>query len=173
MEQIADYLHITKKTLYNNFENKEDMITTVVDHFFFGLERKILDSVETSENAIDSLIKIVEIIRSEIDNLGRALIDDISSESINMFEHSNRSSFYFNVIKDNLVRGIEEGFYRTDIDIEYCTIFYTSAIELFYKKGHTQRFIKNSSKYHSELVRHHLYSIVRSDKLDILESYLK
>ncbi len=173
MEQIADYLHITKKTLYNNFENKEDMITTVVDHFFFGLERKILDSVETSENAIDSLIKIVEIIRSEIDNLGRALIDDISRESIDMFEHSNRSSFYFKVIKDNLVRGIEEGFYRTDIDIEYCTIFYTSAIELFYKKGHTQRFIKNSSKYHSELVRHHLYSIVRSDKLDILESYLK
>lgn len=174
MEQIADELHITKKTLYNNFENKEDMITTVVDHFFFDLERKILTSVEESENAIDSLIKIVEIIRFEIDKLGPSLIDDISKESINMFDHSNnRSSFYSKVIKENLSRGISEGLYRHNVDPEYSTIFYTSAIEFFYKKGHTQRFIRNSSKYHSELVKHHLYSIIRADKIDILESYLK
>jgi len=173
MEQIADELHITKKTLYNNFENKEDMITTVVDHFFFDLERKILTSVEESENAIDSLIKIVEIIRFEIDKLGPSLIDDISKESINMFDHSNRSSFYSKVIKENLLRGISEGLYRHNVDPEYSTIFYTSAIELFYKKGHTQRFIRNSSKYHSELVKYHLYSIIRADKIDILESYLK
>ena len=38
MEEIADDLHITKKTLYNNFESKEEMISTVVEHFFFALE---------------------------------------------------------------------------------------------------------------------------------------
>lgn len=172
MERIADELHITKKTLYNNFESKEDMIYTVVNHFFFSLERKILGSLEDSANAIDSLIRLVDIIRSEIDKLGSTLLEDISKENIVMFLHSNRSSFYSRVIRENLQRGIEENLYRSNINIEYCTLFYTSAIELFYSNENTTSYIKSSAKFHSELVKHHLYSIVRSDKRDILESYL-
>lgn len=172
MEQIADELHITKKTLYNNFESKEEMISTVVEHFFFNLGNKIIESVGKSKNAIDSLLRLVEIIRYEIDQLGGLLLDDISRENIDMFIHSSRSSFYSKVIRENLIRGIEENLYRKDINIEYTTLFYTSAIELFYKRGNTQKYVKFSGKFHSELVKHHLYSIVRSDKRDILESYL-
>ena len=165
MENIADELHITKKTLYNNFESKEEMISTVVEHFFFGLETKIIDSINNSSNAIESLIRLAEILHSEIDMLGPRLLEDASNEHLDMFMHTSRSSFYFKVIKENLIRG-------KDIDVELCTLFYTSAIELFYKKGNIQKYIKNSSKFHAELVKHHLYSVVKPECINLLESYL-
>lgn len=172
MENIAEELHITKKTLYNNFESKEEMISTVVEHFFFGLEDKIIESIDNSSNAIESLIRLADILHSEIDRLGPRLLEDAANENLDMFVHSSRSSFYFKVIKDNLLRGIDENLYRKDIDVELCTLFYTSAIELFYKKGNIQKYIKNSGKFHWELVKHHLYSVVKPECINLLESYL-
>ncbi len=172
MEQIADELHVTKKTLYNNFSSKEEMLLTVVDHFFFALENKIFESTKNSKNAIEVMLVISDTIRSEIDKLGSVLFDDLSNENTDVFAHSNRSSFYSKVIMENLHRGIEENLYRKNIDIEYTTLFYTSAIELFYKNGNSYRHIKNSGVFHSELVKNHLYSVVNTDCRKILESYL-
>ncbi len=172
MEQIADELHITKKTLYNNFASKEEMLLTVVDHFFFTLENKILESTKNSNNAIEAMLVISGTISSEIDKLGSILLDDLSNENMDVFAHSNRSSFYSKVIMENLERGIGENLYRKNIDKEYATLFYTSAIELFYKKGNSYRHIKNSGVFHSELVKNHLYSVVNTDCRMILESYL-
>ena len=41
MEQIAVSLGLTKKTLYNNFTSKENLINSVLDYFFKNLENKI------------------------------------------------------------------------------------------------------------------------------------
>lgn len=172
MEQIADELQITKKTLYNNFESKEEMVCTVVDYFFCTLEVKMLENLAAGNNAIQNMISVSDTIRNEIDKLGAVLLNDLTGDNISLFAHSNRSSFYSKVIRDNLHKGIEENLYRKDIDIEYVTLFYTSAIELFYKNSKSNNYIKNSAKFHSELVKHHLYSIVDTDCREILESYL-
>lgn len=172
MEQIADELHVTKKTLYNNFASKEEMLLTVVDHFFYGLECKMHDSVKNSRNAIEAMLLVNATIRSEIEKLGTLLLEDLSSENVDMFAHTNRSSFYSRVIMENLKKGMAEGLYRKDLNMEYVTLFYTSAIELFYKGGSSYRHIKNSCVFHSELVKHHLYSVVTTEGREILESYL-
>lgn len=172
MEEIADDLHITKKTLYNNFESKEEMISTVVEHFFFALEEKIIASINKSSNAIESLIGLVDILHSEIDRLGPRMLDDASNEHLDMFVHTNRSSFYFRVIKENIIKGIEENLYREDLNVELCTLFYTSAVEFFYKKGNIKKYLKNSREFHTELVKHHLYSVVKPECINLLESYL-
>ena len=172
MEQIAEELQITKKTLYNNFESKEEMVRTVVDYFFCTLEVKMLENLAAGNNAIQNMISVSDTIRNEIDKLGAVLLNDLTGDNISLFAHSNRSSFYSKVIRDNLHKGIEENLYRKDIDIEYVTLFYTSAIELFYKNSKSNNYIKNSAKFHSELVKHHLYSIVDTDCREILESYL-
>ena len=172
MEQIAEELSITKKTLYNNFSSKEEMLHTVVDHFFFDLESKILELVNNSRNAIEAMIRINATIGKEIDELGSVLLNDLSDEDLDVFAHSNRSSFYSKVIRENLQKGMEEKLYRKNLNIEYTTLFYTSAIELFYKKGHLYKHVKSSGVFHSELIKHHLYSIVNDEGRNILESYL-
>ncbi len=172
MEQIAEELRITKKTLYNNFASKEEMVRTVVDYFFYSLEKKMFESLMNSTNAIESMISISNTIRCEIDKLGVLLLNDLTGDNIDLFAHSNRSSFYSKVIRENLQKGMAENLYRKNIDVEYVTLFYTSAIELFYKKSKSNTYIKNSATFHSELVKHHLYSIVDKECTDILESYL-
>jgi AcrR family transcriptional regulator len=144
MEQIAEELRITKKTLYNNFASKEEMVRTVVDYFFYSLEKKMFESLMNSANAIESMISISNTIRCEIDKLGVLLLNDLTGDNIDLFAHSNRSSFYSKVIRENLQKGMAENLYRKNIDVEYVTLFYTSAIELFYKKSKSNTYIKSA-----------------------------
>ncbi len=172
MEQIADDLHVTKKTLYNNFENKDDMLKTVVEHFFHGLDAKVMTAVEQSKNAIEALFIISSVIRNEIDSLGDVLLSDVVKENVDLFVHSNRTSFYSKVIRENLQRGIDEKLYRSDIDIDNITLFYTSIIETFYKKDNAPKLFRRSSTFYPELIKYHLNSIVRTECRVLLESYL-
>ena len=118
------------------------------------------------------MIGLVDILHSEIDRLGPRLLDDASNEHLDMFVHTSRSSFYFRVIKENIIKGIEENLYREDLNVELCTLFYTSAVEFFYKKGNIKKYLKNSREFHTELVKHHLYSVVKPECINLLESYL-
>lgn len=175
MEQIASELGLTKKTLYNNYSSKQELIGTVLNHFYSGLDKKIQSSTSASGNAIEAFCRISTAISEEISKLGTLLLKDISiyQSCPAIFSFTDRMNFYSQLIRQNLARGIEEGLYRENISIDFSTLFYTSAIELFYRWEGSFRFFSSTTEYHDELVKHHLYSVVNQKGLEILESYLK
>ena len=169
MEQIAQHLGITKKTLYNNFSSKQELIGTVVNYFYSELDNKIQISIQRSENAIDSFFVVSKTIAEEISKLGTLLLKDISlyQSCPDIFSFTDRMNFYSQLVRNNLKRGVEENLYR-----DYTTLFYTSAIDLFYRWDGSFRFFENTAEYHLALVKHHLYSVVNSNGVEVLESYL-
>lgn len=59
MEDVAAAMKISKKTIYKDYGNKEDLIVLVVKAIFEGIEkklRKIMDSIE-----LDTLEKLIQI----------------------------------------------------------------------------------------------------------------
>ena len=173
MEEIAKGLNLTKKTLYNNFDSKEDLIKTVIDYFFSGIEKKIISSLDNSSNAIEALFKVSYDIQEEIETLGLGVINEMShyKSKIQILDHTNRMSFYSRIIRDNLERGIREGLYREDLDIEYTTLFYTCVIEKFYKWEGEYKYMGDSNQFHTQLVMHHLQSVVNTKGREVLNSY--
>ena len=174
MNEISAALGITKKTLYNNFTSKKEMIRTVTGYFYDCLEARIKSSLEDSKNAVGELFAISSVLRHEIDRLGAVLLRDISCylPEINMMNHTDRLSFYSMLIRENLTRGIRENVYREDINMEYTTLFYTSAIERFYKWDGSYKLVDDSVRFHSELVKYHLYSVVNKRGRELLEEYI-
>ena len=174
MEVIAQELGLTKKTLYNNFTCKAELINTVVQYFYDSLDAKIENVIEHSANAIESMFNVSTIVTKEIAELGPIFLKDISQYHgySGIFAFTDRVNFYSKFIVKNLQRGIDEGFFRTNINMEYATIFYNSAIELFYRWDNGFKYFPSTSNYHKELVKHHLYAVVNDKGKFILESYL-
>ena len=147
MEQIAHELGLTKKTLYNNFNSKPELIGTVLHYFYSKLEKEIYYASVKSENAIEALFKVSAV--------------------------TDRMNFYSRLIQENLKSGIEEGLYRETLNIEFSTLFYTSAIDLFYRwdNEHGFKYFEDTILFHKELVAHHLHSVVNERGLKLLEKY--
>lgn len=175
MEQVARELGLTKKTLYNNFNSKPELIGTVLTYFYNNLENLIEESTKDSENAIDAFFAVSVIIAEEIIKLGHLLLKDISlyKSILNISAFTDRRNFYSRLVRRNLRLGIEQGLYREDLNIDYTTLFYTSAIELFYKWDNDGfKYFEDTVCYHKELVKHHLHSVVNDCGLVILQKYL-
>lgn len=175
MDEIADNLGLTKKTLYNNFYSRENLIQTVMNHFFTKLEAAIRERISNGENPVESLYLAAEIIKTQVESLGQTLLRDMSlyKPGIQMFDHTHRLSFYSKLIKENLLRGIQGNYYRDDLNIDFVVLFYVSAVERFYKWDGKFLFLERASYFFKELVTYHLRSIVTPMGREVLESYLQ
>lgn len=161
MEQIAAELNLTKKTLYNNFANRDDLIRASAQHFFTILEDIIRKEIENSKDAISEMLTVSHLISKQMSGLGDLLLKDVSvyRHKMHLFNHKDRKSIYSSIIRANLERGLREGLYRESIDIDRVALFYTSSVDTFYYWDGEYKFICDYKEYFTKLVKYHLYSV--------------
>ena len=173
MDDIAFELGLTKKTLYNNFNSKEELIMTVAQQIFCDIEKQISKSLMMGKNAIEMLYNTSKMLNDTLLYIGPHLLSDASRylPDMKVLDHTNRMSFNSIMISENLRRGVSEGLYRDDLNEELVTLFFTSAIAKMYQWDGAYVYLKDPYLFHSELVCYHLRSIVNEKGRKILKKY--
>ena len=173
MDEIAFELGLTKKTLYNNFKGKEELIMTVAQRIFSEIELQIGKSLTTGKNAIEMLYNTSKMLNDTLLYIGPHLLSDASRylPDMKVLDHTNRMSFNSRMISENLKRGISEGLYREDLNEELVALFFTSAIAKMYQWDGAYVYLRDPYLFHSELVCYHLRSIVNEKGRKILKKY--
>jgi TetR/AcrR family transcriptional regulator, cholesterol catabolism regulator len=175
MDEIAFELKLTKKTLYNNFSSKEELMRTVMQFVIEDIEFKINLALSQGKNAIEALYHTSGMMNKTLEQIGPLLLNDSSKylPDLKVLDHTNRLSFYSRIIMENLERGISEGLYREDINKELATLFFTSAMAKIYSWNGSYIYLKDPYLFHSELVRYHLEAIVNDEGRKILRSFIQ
>ena len=126
IDEICSELRISKKTFYSHFPQKEDLVDAIISYE----KQKNRDRFEKNlknKNAIDSLIFIVRELKKSADCTPHALWYDIQKYYPRVFE--KHETIKHKAIKigfeQNIRQGIEEGYYRDDLDIELTSLFHT------------------------------------------------
>lgn len=175
MDDIASDLKLTKKTLYNNFNSKEELMRTVMQHVIEDIEFKINISLNQGKNAIEALYHSSGMMNKTLEEIGPLLLSDSSKllPDLKVLDHTNRMSFYSRIIKENLERGIAEDLYRSDLNKELTTLFFTSAMAKIYSWNGSYVFLRDPFLFHSELVRYHLEAIVNDRGREKLRFFIQ
>ena len=173
MDEIAHELDLTKKTLYNNFNSKEELMLTVAHRVFNEIEEQISISLKTGKNAIEMLYNTSKMLNDTLLYIGPLLLSDAVKylPDLKVLDHTNRVSFNSRMIMENLKRGISEGLYRSDLNRDMVTMFFTSAIAKLYQWNGSYVYLKDPYLFHSELICYHLNSIVNDKGRKILKKY--
>lgn len=175
MDDIANELNLTKKTLYNNFNSKEDLMRTTMKYVLEDIEFKINIALNQGKNAIEALYLTSSMMNKSLEEIGPLLLNDSSIylPDLKLLDHTNRMSFYSRIIFENLERGLSESLYREDINKELTTLFFTSAMAKIYSWNGSYIFLKDPYIFHSELVKYHLEAIVNDEGRAILRNFIK
>lgn len=130
MSDIAEKLGISKKTLYQEIDSKESLITTVILDFLSD-EKKYIDAViKHSDNAIDEISKMSKYIIEYLKKVQPSLMHELQKyypESYR-FVDKDHIKFVHQTILNNLKRGIEEGIYRSNMNLDIVTQFYINNV---------------------------------------------
>ncbi|MFN8237802.1 MAG: TetR/AcrR family transcriptional regulator [Chitinophagales bacterium] len=124
MDDLAKELGISKKTLYKKIENKADLVKFCVEYDLKCDEDAILSISERTENAIEELLLIAAHINTELQMFHPSMMRDLVKfypESWTLVEN-HRDCFAKSNISSNLKKGIKQGLYRKDINVDMVTM---------------------------------------------------
>jgi TetR/AcrR family transcriptional regulator, cholesterol catabolism regulator len=118
MDDIAQALGISKKTIYQHFSDKDEIVYQVMVQQVQEdkCEMESLDQCSLIEKAK----KFVEMIQIQLTGVNPSLFNDIRKyhpRAWQVFE-THRNQFLLDSVRKDLVQGIEEGVFRSDIQVE-------------------------------------------------------
>lgn len=130
IDNVCAELRISKKTFYTYFPQKEDLVDAVLS-YQKDLSFEKFGKMFRNKNAIDSLILIIKEIRRNGEHESQAFCYDLEKyypKIHEKFEIKKREEIR-NGFEMNLKQGIEEGYYRQDLDVELISFFHSIQIK--------------------------------------------
>ncbi len=118
MEDIARQIGVSKKTIYQEFEDKRDLVLAVFNQILELDRQKLTFILETDDGVIEHLVHTSRMMRERLSSINPMVIMEIQKyfpEAWRMFE-----DFKETVIMQDLVnvleRGKSLGYFRPEID---------------------------------------------------------
>ncbi|HMN33405.1 MAG: TetR/AcrR family transcriptional regulator [Chitinophagaceae bacterium] len=125
VDDLAKSLGISKKTLYDHFKNKEEIVIESVKYMLNKLYVKMEESKNISDNAILQIVHLIYLMENFIRGMNTICYYDLQRFYPKAFkiikEYQDKIMFIY--IKENLLKGINEGYYREEIDVEIVARF--------------------------------------------------
>lgn len=171
MDDISRELGISKKTLYQYFENKIDIINKVANFVINSEFNELNDLCAKNEHVIDQLRIISKYIIERNFSLNPSLIYSLSKYYPKIWEDSvnKRQEFILNIITKNLSKGIKQGIYRENLDLNIIHLFYKFLLNIRSIEMHMDWSIKNSEQTFNTIFLYHIRGIVNTEEIKYLE----
>ena len=132
MDDIARHLSVSKKTLYQHFEDKEDIVTTAVQAHIERIMGEF-DSIQSDAvDAIDELSRISQCLKRTMSEINPSLMFDLEKyhpRAWNVWVESKKKFIHESVIR-NLKKGVEQGFFRPELDLEIMATIRMEMVQL-------------------------------------------
>ena len=118
MDDIARHLSVSKKTLYQYFEDKDELVTLASVSQIEISKKQYEDLTVSAKSAIDELAKISVCLRKDMTEMNPALLFDLQKYHPKAWAAwlSHKYNFIRESVVKNIKQGIEEGYYRADVN---------------------------------------------------------
>ena len=132
MDDIAADMAISKKTLYKWFENKDQIVHAAMNRHLEGTQLDCNTMIQGSTSAIDELFQMLEWVKQEFSNVHPGIFYDLQKFHPVTWQlwQAHKNEFILSQIIQNLRRGIAEGLFRADLDVDVIARLRLAQIEM-------------------------------------------
>lgn len=173
MDDIAKELGISKKTIYQHFTDKDEIISIATQRYVQEECGKMIDICRTAGNAVEHLHLISEGLKETFKNMNPAVLYDLKKyhkKAWNIFLDYKENKIY-SAMEENLRNGVRDGFFRKEINIKILTILRLAEIEMTFDKESFPHDEFSLVDIHTQLLDHFAYGILTDKGLKLLETY--
>lgn len=174
MDDIARSTGVSKKTLYTLFTDKDEL---VLESVRFMLENNQLETEKAfanSKNAIEQIINILVLMERMVRGMNLVCYVDLQRhyQEAYKFLQKHKESFLYQCISNNLKQGINEGYYREDIDIEIMSKFRMESAMIVFQNNIFPQENYDIVKVNKQIFAHYMYGIASLKGHKLISSYL-
>ena len=173
MSDIASSLGISKRTLYENFTDKEEILRLYIDRDMLERENKVKELNEKSANIIEVFLHFIDMHKNkelpsirfyqDIERYYPAIHKDI-------LNNVEQNKVY---MKEALKQGVEEGYIRKELNIEVAAFLVEESNYTYMRAA----YLKKPAFSHQELFFTMMINFIRGIStfkgIEIIDNYLQ
>lgn len=174
MDDIAKHLGMSKKTIYQHFSDKDELVNILIESRLNNQDCVIHESAEKAKDAVHELLLTLATMNESLGNLNPKMFYDLQ-------KYHPKAWLYFKNFKEkslgsailaNLERGITEGIYRAEINKDILTQLRLDHVELIFNRhDHYTANKYNIAQVMIEITEHFLYGICNQKGLALIAIY--
>ncbi len=173
MDDIARELSISKKTIYQYFKDKDELVNNVTQYHLEFEKDEFNQIAKSAIDPIDELTKISVCLRQNLKDLNPSLVFDLKKYHRKAWENwiSFKTVFVRNNIARNLKQGIEEGYYRSEIDVNTLAIYRMEQVQLPFDESIYPREKFSLSEVQLNLFDHFVHGLLTEKGRKLYKEY--
>ena len=173
MDDLAHQLGISKKTIYQYYKDKDDLVKAVVNLELKDHELTCKDCKSKAENAIHEMFLLMENMKAMTQTMNPNSMMELEKHFSSSFDmiKNHKDEFLFSLIKQNLKKGIEEGCYRKDLDIDIISKFRLETVFIPFNLHLFPLNKFNSIEVHTQLMEHFVYGLMTVKGHELMDKY--
>ena len=175
MDDLAHHQGISKKTLYQYFDDKNDLVNQVTTLLLEERMVQYATAINGSANAIDELFSISKLMRKHFTELNPALMYDLQKyhpEAWELFlKHEN--DVVYHLVVENLERGVGERFFRPDISVNILAKIRVEQIHLSFDERLFPKEEFDFTEVQMQLFDHFVHGVLTEKGLKLYKNYQK
>jgi AcrR family transcriptional regulator len=120
MDDIAHHLTISKKTIYQSFNDKNDLVAQIVTMIVAAKLSEYSQAASCASNALEELHITAGLIRKHFKELNPAFMYDLKKYHPSAWEifAQHEKEVIYKAVVESLERGKKEGFVRPEINVQ-------------------------------------------------------
>ncbi len=173
MDDIARHLSVSKKTLYQYFADKDEIVTTVAEFHLRQEQAQYEGMRATSENAIDELVKISTCIKRDLQKMNPSLLFDLQKYHPKAWAQwlGHKQKYMGQSIIRNLKQGVAEGFFRPEIHTDILAAARLEMIQITFDEQVFPADKYNIAEVNLQLFEHFVYGVLTEKGRKVFEKY--
>lgn len=171
MDDIANTLGMSKKTLYNYFDNKRDLINNVIISYITREKEFTEDILGKSLDAIDEILSIARHVIQFLKKMKPTIMYDLQKYYPNSWKliQTLHLSYIEDTIKKNIEKGISAGLYRKNLDTSIISKLYVAKTLILNDEDIFPSTDFNKETLFTEFIQYHLHGIVSQRGFEKIE----
>lgn len=173
MDDISRELGMSKKTLYQHFDNKDSLIEAVINTHVEREQNCTEDIKHGAKDALDEVKKIGVFLASTIEDVSPSTLFDLQKYYYKSWETliKKQDEHIINSIIMNIEKGIDEGHYRADLNPQVIARIYAKATYMIVDEiaNPNSKFSRKEMIW--ELQNYHIHAIATPKGLKLWKKY--
>ncbi len=175
MDDIAANLGMSKKTIYQYFKDKDELVESVVEGVIETNQCICNNDRDKADNAVHEIFLVMDMMVEMFKTMNPSILFDMQKYHQAAFRkfQKHRNEYLYNVCMQNLERGIREELFRPEINVDVMARYRVETMLIAFNPEF-QRSVKQSLlEIEEEIIIHYLFGLVTLKGYKLVLKYME
>ena len=173
MDDIARHLGISKKTIYQHFADKDEVVVTMAKSHMARHREQFERIARDSKNAVEEMVKISIVLKENMRNINPSVFFDMQKYHQRAWGEwlTFKQKFIREQVVRNLKKGIEEGLFREELNLDIIANLRLEHIQMAYDNNIFPRDLYSAAEVQMQLFDHFVHGLFTDKGKKLYQKY--